>query len=197
MRLAIKTLGGVTLGSAYPTVEKFIGFDSFEGMPQPSEFDQEWTHLRGGDNATSVEEFMKLCGPKSEDVLAVKGYFSESLVDPRTDQNIAEFLSRQTKSSPRPQKTHAPSWFSFCYVDVDYYESTLETLNYAVPRIVPGGLLLLDDWNLYRADPNRGQRKALYDFSQENSATTLVPLWNTGWGGKVFSVLKRAAGSGG
>lgn len=188
MRLAIKILGGVTFGSVYPTIEKFIAFDSFEGMPEPSRFSERWTHLRGGDNATSISEFLRLCAPRQNDILAIKGYFSTSLIAPDLDSRIVEFLTESDRLT-RIGKDSNPEYpgFACVYIDVDYYESSLQALEWSVPRLQAGGVLVLDDWNLYRADPKKGQRRALDDFLKVN-LIKVIPLWDTGWGGKIFSV---------
>jgi O-methyltransferase len=35
---------------------------------------------------------------------------------------------------------------SFVHLDADLYETTKDALDFFVPRMVPGGVLILDDW---------------------------------------------------
>jgi len=39
--------------------------------------------------------------------------------------------------------------FRFCHIDVDVYESAKDIVNWVWPRLVPGGLIVFDDYGFY------------------------------------------------
>lgn len=51
--------------------------------------------------------------------------------------------------------------YAFAHLDVDLYQSTLDCCNYFYPRLVPGGVLLFDE---YAFAPSRGEKDAVDEF---------------------------------
>lgn len=99
----------------------FYGIDTFEGMPEPCERD---LHKKGNfadcDYGFMVD-FFKTVLPR---VNLIKGFFPSPAVMKRINHKI----------------------FCFVHVDVDLYQSTKDCLEYFVPRLVPGGILIVDDY---------------------------------------------------
>jgi O-methyltransferase len=58
-------------------------------------------------------------------------------------------------------KTDVPDTIAFAYLDGDFYESILAPLKLVWPRLSPGGILLVDDYN---RDALPGPARALYDY---------------------------------
>lgn len=63
--------------------------------------------------------------------------------------------------------------FSLVSLDADLYAPILSGLMYFYPRLVPGGMILLHDYNNERF---RGARQAVNAFEQQYSPLCLVPL---------------------
>lgn len=63
--------------------------------------------------------------------------------------------------------------FALVSLDVDLYEPTMAGLAFFVPRLVPGGAILLHDFNNLQFD---GVRRAVADYEEEHGRLTLVPL---------------------
>ena len=94
-------------------------FDSFSGMPDslhPS--DTSWTK---GDLAADVAE-VRDTFQDSTRVGIIPGFFSDSF----------------------PQYTDLK--YAFCHVDCDMYTSVRECIDYILPRLSPGGVIVFDDY---------------------------------------------------
>jgi len=98
-------------------------YDTFEGMPETTEFD---LHSKGDFNDCSFEsvsQFLK----EFEYVFLIKGKFPESA-----------FLFEQD--------------LGLVHLDCDIYESTKAGLEYFYPRVIKGGSIILDDYD-FRSTP--------------------------------------------
>jgi len=132
---------------------KFHLFDTFAGMSAPTEADT--THS-GADAAATyrervredhvdwvyasledVRENFRRAGLLDDRVIFVKGKVEDTLTDP---QNV-------------PQK------IALLRLDTDFYESTRAELEVLYPRLVPGGVLVVDDYGHWR-----GARKAVDEY---------------------------------
>lgn len=129
------------------------GFDSFEGFdPESAARDLE---LGGVDNkdrhlhrfrATSYDMVVrKVQRYRLSSVHMVKGYFKDSLLT-------------------------LPAGLRFCFahLDVNLYESYKECLEFLYPRIVPGGIIIFDEYN---DPPWPGCNKAVDEFLQGKPET--------------------------
>lgn len=120
------------------------GYDSFEGFPEPSEHDRSFCNPKKGRNATSMEDVLDLLRRSGigEDFLSsrlrlVKGFFEETLHG----------------YSGRP--------IALLHVDVDLYQSYLTVLEELYPKVLPGGVILFDE---YEEKKFPGARKAIEKY---------------------------------
>ena len=127
-------------------------FDSFEGLSAPRSEDRpssnvafEWA---SGDLSVPLEEAMHKLG-RFDNIRYYKGWIP----------------SRFEEVSAR--------WFSFVHVDVDLYQPTKDSLEFFYPRLVPGGILLCDDYG-YHTCP--GARQAFDEFAATTPEQTVVHL---------------------
>jgi O-methyltransferase len=60
--------------------------------------------------------------------------------------------------------------FCFVYIDVDIYQSTMDCLDYFYPRLVPGGVLLCDDYNSKKWG---GVKKAVHEYMETKAGTVI------------------------
>lgn len=115
-------------------------FDSFEGLSPPEAEDQPNSPMAfrwsSGDLAVSIEEAMDKLG-RFDNIRYHKGWI------PSRFDEVAQLR------------------FSFVHVDVDLYQPTRDSIEFFYPRLVPGGILLCDDYG-YHTCP--GARKAFDDF---------------------------------
>jgi O-methyltransferase len=127
---------------------RYVGFDSFEGLPEIAEIDRQEIWEKGK-LKTGEAEFRRICeahGIPSERLLTVRGFYDRSLTP-----QLAERL--------------LPIKAAVVYVDCDLYESTVPVLAFVRPFLQRGTVVVFDDWNCFHADPDRGERRAFREFA--------------------------------
>lgn len=117
-----------------------IGIDSFEGLPKPSEFDFLNEGHFGGLNARNIIGYFGLAYPA---VRIFKGFIP----------NVFEAFDGNTR-------------FSFVHVDLDLYDSIFSSLDFLLPRMIDGGIILLDD---YKVRDTPGCEKAIDHFFERHN----------------------------
>lgn len=100
--------------------KKVFLFDTFEGIPMQGENDPHPV----GDFNDSPYETVRDFFLDSQNVTVVKGLF------PGSSEGII-------KKSDK---------FCFVHLDADQYESTLNSLEFFYPKMVQGGIIIMDDW---------------------------------------------------
>jgi len=118
------------------------GFDSFEGLPTPSEWDQpEWPEGKFAD--TSVDAVAKRINLSQRDnVKLVKGWFNESC--------------------RRPEISGAINKVAYVRIDCDHYQSTLDCLGFLESRLSHGSFMTFDDWLPGRSE---GECRAFFEWT--------------------------------
>lgn len=126
----------------------FYGYDTFEGMPEPSVYDGEKVvqiyknFLKKGERWTEaslddVENSIKKLFLSLDDFNLVKGKVEDTLIN----------------------KKNLPSKISLLRLDTDFYESTKIELEILYPLLVQKGVLIIDDYGDFI-----GCRKAVDDY---------------------------------
>ena len=126
---------------------KLFAFDTFEGMPKSTDFDKhnnmsaERTGCVPGKWKSSLGNFNALLRhfKVSNLVVPTKGLFRDTL--------------------PKMKATIGP--IAFLHADADFYESTLDIFNNLYAKIVPGGIIQVDDYGWWD-----GCRKAIHEFEE-------------------------------
>jgi O-methyltransferase len=129
---------------------RFRGFDSFQGLPKPSETEHNiWSQ---GQFACSRREF--------EQLLEKKGFrpVEYELTEGFYDQTLTEELSSRLQS----QGVKA----SLVYIDCDLYESARQALWFMRPFLQDGTILCFDDWFAYRGRSDMGEQRAFGEFQK-------------------------------
>lgn len=136
-------------------------FDTFEGMTAPTEHDishsgttaaEKFEKRRTGDDSSNW------CYASLEEVrnnVSKTGYPADRL----------RFIKGKVEDTLPGE---APPEIAFLRLDTDWYESTLHELETLFPRLVPGGILIIDDY----ADWS-GARKAVEEYLAKHS----IPLF--------------------
>jgi O-methyltransferase len=94
--------------------------------------------------------------PHKEQIVLKKGYFPEVL-----------------QGSPCKAPQGEEEQFALVSLDADLYAPTLAGLTYFYPRLNPGGVIILHDYNNTRFG---GVRKAVEQFEAEQGRLPIVPL---------------------
>ncbi|MFC8896932.1 TylF/MycF/NovP-related O-methyltransferase [Streptomyces cinereoruber] len=96
-------------------------YDSFQGMPAPGSEDSD--HLAAGELRSSPDDVRATHAAWGRPAPVIHpGWFDETLPE------------------------ELPEEIAFAYLDGDFYDSTLTGLTHCVPRLVPTGVLLVDDY---------------------------------------------------
>ena len=116
------------------------GFDTFTGLPS-SKWNTTETHEPGDFNDTSEKEVLDLLGGAGlENVMLFSGIFPNSII------NVERVWAK----------------YAFVHIDVDFYQSTKDALAFFWPMMVPGGIVVLDDYGWPHCP---GVEQALKEFS--------------------------------
>ncbi|MFU2207852.1 class I SAM-dependent methyltransferase [Solidesulfovibrio sp. C21] len=140
-------------------------FDTFSGMPDPGDHDvhagtsAQDTGWGAGTCAAPEDNLREACRAlDAEDIIRpVKGFFRDTL----------------------PKAASRMQGLALLHMDGDWYESTRDILVNLYDRIVPGGLVQVDDYGYWE-----GCRKAMTEFFQERGLR--VPLRPIPGGGGVW-----------
>lgn len=135
-------------------------FDSFEGLPDAKEIDGkaalEWQKDKNAlnyfNNCTAEIEFARkaMSLSKADKVEIVKGWFNETLPSAKINEPIAVLR-----------------------LDGDWYDSTMDCMENLYPKVVEGGLILMDDYYFWD-----GFSKAIHDYLSKNKLPVRINQWN-------------------
>ena len=73
-------------------------------------------------------------------------------------------------------------------IDCDLEFSTVDALSMIEPHMTTGTIVLFDDYNTFKADSSKGQRKAFFDFKQ-TSSYSFEKFFNYHYSGQSFIVV--------
>jgi hypothetical protein len=125
-------------------------FDTFEGMTRPTDADRDVSGVGADERlqrGRSTDTIWARAAPEevTQNVLST-GYPNGRvhLVKGRVEDTIPE---------------HAPEQIALLRLDTDWYESTLHELRHLYPRLVRGGVLIIDDYGHWQ-----GARKAVDEY---------------------------------
>ena len=125
------------------------GFDSFQGIPWAGENDDDQPGI--GEKDPSKQGLLETSGVSAHSLEQVKGAFKHWQLDP-DKVNWVEGWFQDTLPKVETGK------IALLRLDGDLYDSTLVCLHYLYPKLVKGGILIIDDYQL------PGCRQAFYDY---------------------------------
>ncbi len=129
------------------------GYDTFEGMPPPSEEDRAIDDTLASDLLETQ--------PRSEHQANVWCVAPYKVVEDAI-QNVSYPRERFKLIQGRIESTiprHIPRKIAVLRLDTDWYESTWHELTYLFPLLEPGGVLMVDDYGHWK-----GAKKAVDEY---------------------------------
>jgi hypothetical protein len=155
--------------------QRFLAFDSFEGLPEPAqrEIAEEWVK---GEFACSEANFLKNLQNEGVDlskVVTVRGFYDKTL---------------NTATKKRLGLTRA----AVVHIDCDLYESTACVMEFVTDLLVQGSVLVFDDWFFNQGRRDMGEQQACLEWQARNPHIELIPYWQ-GTVTNSFIVNFRAA----
>lgn len=159
-------LAALTLAHLGDISRKLYLYDTFDGMPEPEERD---ISCDGGSahaawkNARDEGKKWGLGGSRAlvKGLLLSTGY-------PKDKMFFVEGMVEDTIPTTLPEKDIA-----ILRLDTDLYKSTRHELEYLYPRLVAGGILIVDDYGYYR-----GAREATDEYFAEKKIPMLLTRVN-------------------
>ncbi|MQA97941.1 MAG: macrocin O-methyltransferase [Streptosporangiales bacterium] len=141
-------------------------FDTFEGMTEPSDHD---TRHDGRSAAQLLAASDRTAGVWAQASLAdVQEGFAQV---PYPADRVHYVQGSVEETVPG----EAPDRIALLRLDTDWYESTRHELDHLYPRLVSGGVLILDDYGYWK-----GARKATDEFLERTGERLLLIRINTG-----------------
>ncbi|MGI5199564.1 TylF/MycF/NovP-related O-methyltransferase [Streptomyces sp. CA-288835] len=155
MQAAARTLLGL-----HDTERHLYLFDTFEGMPAPTDKDLR----RDGETAADLLARQDRSRPiwavaTLEDVK--EGF--DGIPYPGDRVHFVQGLVEDTIPAEAPER------ISILRLDTDWYASTRHELEYLYPRLVSGGVLLIDDYGWWQ-----GSKAAVDEFLEKTGARLLL-----------------------
>ncbi|MGG5807960.1 TylF/MycF/NovP-related O-methyltransferase [Falsiroseomonas sp. CW058] len=134
---------------------RFIGFDSFEGIP-PAAPGENAGPFAAGTYAAAEEVprgHLARTGVDMGQVHFVKGFFNETC----TPQTAAALGLRE---------------IAVLHIDSDLYSSALTALDFCTPFLRDGSVVIFDEWFQFNGSPVEGEQRAFAEWRERN------PDWN-------------------
>jgi hypothetical protein len=118
-------------------------YDTFTGMPEATEADVDFKGLKGIDY--------------KEESWPTLGDVAKNMAEIEYPNHVRYVKGDVLDTLHRPG--HTPYRISLLRLDTDWYESTLHELTHLYPLLVPGGVLIIDDYGHWQ-----GARKAVDEY---------------------------------
>jgi len=150
---------------------RFIGFDSFVGLPSLDKNEIGYEFQKGAYQCTKKEANASLntWGVDWNKTFLVEGWFEDT-------------LNQKTRTKYDLHKC------ALCVIDCDLYKSAKEALTFVGPMLCNNSILLFDEWKAFSNNSDLGEQKACSEFLTENSHITIRPFMEFGMYGKGFIV---------
>ena len=160
-------------------------YDTFEGLTEPSAEDYTVADRQIGDHHSA--ENVKLIWDSQKVSDGVNNWCRFSLQSVVTrlgntgwPRRNSHFIKGDVRHSLR--SAELPQHLAILRLDTDFYDSTKVELEVLYDRLVPGGLLILDDYFFWQ-----GQRKAVNEFF---AAKGILPAFAAVGNGKSATYIK-------
>jgi O-methyltransferase len=150
----------------------FFLYDTFEGMTQPTQFDQ--------DRSGQLAEVLLSKAPKTSNLWAMASIedVQENLAKTGYPSQLLHFIEGDVTATLEVQE-NLPNEIAVLRLDTDWYESTKRELDVLFPRLVPGGVCIIDDYGHWS-----GAKKAVDEYLSHQKLSPL--LFATDYTGRSF-----------
>ena len=142
-------------------------FDTFAGMTPPTAHDREmFSNISADDLLKSERKVLRKRDNYNTWCIADLEDVSIGMASTKLPSHQYHLIKGDVMETvPR----NLPDSLSVCRIDTDWYESTAHIIENAWDLIVPGGLLILDDYDMWS-----GARKAIDDFFTSRNLSPLL-----------------------
>lgn len=151
-------------------------FDSFEGLPEFSEADKEKADKKGLSIRDIKNTGMKATGVFKAEIGKVREISKKLNVD-----DVVRPVKGWFQDTVPAVHDALRGGIALLYLDADIYESTKYCLDALYDLVVPGGMIILDDYETWT-----GSRQALYEFFSKQHIAPSIRYYP--YGGRPFIV---------
>jgi O-methyltransferase len=134
-------------------------YDTFEGMPPPSDRDVDYT---GASAASALEEDVRAPGISNNWAWATLDDVQANMTATGYPTQLLHYVQGKVEETIPAQ---APEQIALLRLDTDWYDSTRHELEHLYPRLVKGGVLIIDDYGHWE-----GARGAVDEYFEERPA---------------------------
>jgi len=134
---------------------RFVGFDSFAGLPSSADAHARW---QPADCATNHGWHPRLPFGARVTPEVTRDLFAACEL-PEPELHVGAFVDTIARVVPSRHPAIA-----LAHLDCDLYESTRDALEASAPALQDGAMLMFDDWFHYRGNPRKGQSRAFSEF---------------------------------
>lgn len=137
-------------------------FDTFEGMPKPTEFDVSYK------DELAIKEFegQKIDNNSSDWSRIELDEVKKNVFSTGYNKEKFHFIKGKVEDTiPK----NSPETISILRLDTDWYDSTRHELIHLFPRLVKGGVIIIDDYGYWK-----GSKKAVDEYFEENNILILL-----------------------
>lgn len=140
---------------------KIYLYDTFEGMSEPTEDDESYKNESAKEAFLNKDEYWKRieCFSTLEEV--EKNIYSTGY--PKREINFIQGKVEETIPGTIPEK------IAVLRLDTDWYESTMHEMVHLFPKLVQGGVIIIDDYGHWK-----GCKKAVDEYISDNNIKLLL-----------------------
>ena len=150
----------------YKENRNIYGYDTFEGMTEPNEFDTDINDKKAS-NLMSVEN--KIENSNSKNIWCYSGLETvKKNFKKHTDASNLKLVKGDVCVTLQNNE-NLPNKISLLRLDTDFYASTKVELEKLFPLVVKNGVIIIDDYGHWK-----GQKKAVDEFFIENRLNTFL-----------------------
>ncbi|HBN74301.1 MAG TPA: macrocin O-methyltransferase [Planctomycetaceae bacterium] len=161
----------LTMRDMNRTDREYFLYDTFEGMPMPSESDKKYD----GDKLLTDFQERQIGEDGSSWCRGEFNEVQENVYGTGYDPARIHFIKGKVEETiPHT----LPDQIAILRLDTDWYESTRHELEYLYPRLSPGGVLIIDDYGHWE-----GARQAVDEYFAEHHIPML--LHRTDYTGRI------------
>lgn len=147
----------------------FYGFDSFDDGFKYFDDKDKHPFFKEGDFKSSYARVQKRFR-NFKNIKLIKGYFEESI------------------AGKHPKEISGEDKCAIIFIDTDLMNPSLIALEFILPILQKGSVLILDDYFAYRGDSTKGTSGALKTFLQKYPSVTVREYYKYGHGGNSFII---------
>jgi O-methyltransferase len=147
-----------TLIKVGDTTRQVYLYDTFEGMSEPTKFDKE------SSNGASASELLK----KNPDVKCISALqeVQNNVGNLKYPPELIHYVKGKVEDTI---PGIMPSKIALLRLDTDWFDSTAHELKHLYPLLVPGGVIIIDDYGHWE-----GARKAVDEYIAANKLPLLL-----------------------